>query len=83
MPSEEHEWLKQFKRFGLNERQLTALSYLHNSEDGLSNSDYRTLNNMSSVGDDRRANYELNRLVELDIVVTNGARRNRRYYLDV
>ncbi len=83
MSSEEHEWLKQFKRFGLNERQLTALSYLHNSEDGLSNSDYRTLNNMSSVGDDRRANYELNRLVELDIVVTNGARRNRRYYLDV
>jgi predicted HTH transcriptional regulator len=83
MSSEEHEWLRQFKKFGLNERQLTALNHLHSSGDGLSNSEYRALNNMNSVGDDRRANYELNRLVEIDIVATNGARRNRRYYLDV
>lgn len=83
MSREEHEWLKQFKIFGLNERQLTALNYLHTTEGGLSNSDYRKLNNMDSVGDDRRANYELNRLVQLSIVRTNGARRDRRYYLHV
>ncbi len=81
MSSEDHEWLKQFKKFSLNERQLTALTHLHNDKDGISNSEYRSLNNMNGIGDDRRANYELNRMAKLEIITHNGADRNRRYYL--
>lgn len=82
LSSEEHEWLVQFKKYNLNERQLTALSHIHNTDDGISNSEYRLLNNMNGTGDDRRANYELNRMVKLDIITHNGADRNRRYHLN-
>lgn len=81
MSSEDHDWLKQFKKFRLNERQLTALNYLHNDTSGLSNSEYRAINNMNSVGDDRRAHHELDRLVLLGVILPVGENRHRKYLL--
>ena len=81
MSSEDHRWLQQFKKFNLNERQLTILTHLKNNSGGISNSEYRLVNHMNSVGDDRRANYELSSMVELGIIIPSGARRNRRYFL--
>lgn len=78
---EDHEWLQQFKKHNLNEHQLTALSELRNSTNGINNAEYRECNHMTNVGDDRRANYELTRLVKLQIVDHDGANRGRRYHL--
>ncbi len=82
MSSEDHLWLRQFKKLKLNERQLTALTHLKNNDGGISNGEYRAINNMNSIGDDRRANYELTRLVKLNLLSHDGADRNRRYYLE-
>jgi ATP-dependent DNA helicase RecG len=78
---EDHEWLQQFREYNLNEHQLTILSELRNSTGGISNAEYREKNHMTNVGDDRRANYELTRLVNLKIIDHDGVNRGRRYYL--
>jgi ATP-dependent DNA helicase RecG len=79
---EDQEWLQQFRQHRLNDRQLTALTQLRSIGKGISNSEYRRLNHMKSIGDDRRANYELNRMYKLGLVRHDGADRNRRYYLN-
>ncbi len=79
--TEDQAWLRQFRSHRLNDRQLTALTHMKNSPTGLSNSGYRELNHMNSLGDDRRANYELNRLAKLGLIRHDGADRNRRYYI--
>lgn len=81
--SEDQEWLQSFRSFGLNDRQLTCLTHLKNTSTGITNSGYRELNHMNRLGDDRRANYELNRMVKLGIIKHNGADRNRKYNLNV
>lgn len=78
---EDHEWLQQFKKYNLNEHQLTVLSELRNSTIGVNNAEYREKNHMTNVGDDRRANYELTRLVKFKIIDHDGVNRGRRYYL--
>ena len=79
---QDHEWLQQFKQYNLNERQLTILTDLRNSTKGITNAEYRDKNHMANVGDDRRANYELMRLVNLEIIKHDGANRGRRYFLE-
>jgi ATP-dependent DNA helicase RecG len=75
----DQDWLKKFQKYSLNERQLKSLVHIKHSNTGISNGEYRDLNNMTAVGDDRRANSELVRMVSLDILQKIGANRNRRY----
>src|SRR5690606_22665536 len=75
----DQDWLKQFQKYSLNERQLKALVHINHSKVGISNGEYRELNNMTEVGDDRKANSELVRMVKLGILQKIGADRNRRY----
>lgn len=75
-------WLQQFKRFNLNERQLTGLTHLKNAAGGVSNVEYCAINNMNSIGDDRRARNDLSKLVKHGLVVTSGQNKNRRYYIN-
>lgn len=72
-------WLKQFQKYSLNERQLKALVHIKHSSTGISNGEYRDLNNMTEVGDDRKAKRELVRMVDLGLLKKAGARRNRKY----
>lgn len=72
-------WLQQFQVFSLNERQLKALVHSKHNISGINNSEYRDINNMAGVGDDRKANYELVSLVKLDIMVPVGKAKSRRY----
>ena len=74
-------WLIGFKDFKLNERQMNALAHAHNTPDGISNSEYRDINNMRNVRDDKKANIELRTLVSLGILETTGENRARRYVL--
>lgn len=79
---EDREWLKTFKEYSLKDRQMCCLIYLrHHKEDGINNSAYRELNGMKVVGDDKMANRELGKLVELGLVKPMGSGRYRRYYL--
>lgn len=75
-------WLQQFQAHGLNERQLKALVHSKHNTQGINNSEYRDLNNMNHVGDDRKANYELTRLVRLRLVRPVGQAKSRRYILN-
>jgi len=77
----DQDWLVKFQDFGLNERQLKALVHTRHSQTGIGNSEYRTINNMNGVGDDRRAKNDLIRLVKMEILKKTGAKRNRRYIL--
>lgn len=77
----DHRWLEQFRIFRLNERQLTALTHLKNSSDGINNGEYREINNMSGVGDDRRAKNDLTKLVKLNLIVPRGENRHRKYFI--
>ena len=52
---------------------------MKHSHAGISNAEYREVNNMTGVGDDRRAKNELARMVKLRIIAKVGAKRNRRY----
>src|SRR3989344_2885298 len=74
-------WLKRFKQFQLNEHQLTALTHLRNAGGGINNSEYRDINNMNSVGDDRRAAYDLMALKKKGLVIASGQNRHRRYFI--
>lgn len=75
----DQDWLRQFQKHGLNERQLKALVHLKHNPTGINNNEYRELNNMMDVGDDRKAKRELVRMVDVGLLQKVGARRNRRY----
>ena len=75
----DQDWLKQFQKYGLNERQLKALVHAKHNPSGISNTEYRQINNMNEVGDDRKANLDLVKLADLQILKKVGANRNRRY----
>ena len=77
----DQDWLKEFQDKGLNERQLRALVHMRHIPNGISNVEYREMNGMSGVGDDRRVRWELSRMVNLGILQKTGGRRNRRYQL--
>lgn len=77
----DQDWLKEFRDKGLNERQLRVLVHVRYNNTGINNSEYREINGMNDVGDDRRTRWELGRLVGLGILRKTGARRNRRYLL--
>ncbi|OGK38463.1 hypothetical protein A3F34_00180 [Candidatus Roizmanbacteria bacterium RIFCSPHIGHO2_12_FULL_44_10] len=74
-------WLKRFQAFALSEKQLKALVYIRSNLSGINNSEYRDINNMNDVGDDRRANIELNRLVKLNFIQKVNENKLRRYVL--
>lgn len=74
-------WLQQFSRYKLNERQLNALAHARNKPTGISNSEYRDINSMQNVRDDKKANKDLRRLVELELLRPVGEHKKRRYYI--
>lgn len=74
-------WLQKFKKFSLKENQLNALVHLRHNPDGISNSEYRNLNNMNNVRDDIRAKKELAKLVQLGLVKPMGENKYRKYKL--
>lgn len=79
---EDIDWLNQFRSYKLKDRQLNALVYMRNYRDaGISNSEYRSINSMATVGDDKMANRELNQLVSLGLAEKRGMARHTRYYL--
>lgn len=75
----DQDWLKQFQNHNFNERQLKSLVHIKHSTTGINNMEYRELNNMEEVGDDRRANSELVRMVQAGLLQKIGGNRNRRY----
>lgn len=75
------EWLRQFRAYRLNERQLAALAHVKNNSAGINNGEYRNINSMKNVRDDKKANKELRQLTEKGILVTYGDNRARRYTL--
>jgi ATP-dependent DNA helicase RecG len=78
---EDKRWLASFKAFNLSERQLNALAHVHNNETGISNSEYRDINSMNNVRDDKRANKELKIMVALGVLTILGENKARRYVL--
>lgn len=75
------EWLKQFNNIGLNERQINAIVHAKNNSSGINNSEYRDINNMQQVRDDKKANKELRDLVSREILEIDGENKARRYQL--
>jgi ATP-dependent DNA helicase RecG len=80
--SEDKTWLVKFAPFKLNERQQSALAHVRNNPAGITNSEYREINSMTNVRDDKKANKELRRLVELGLLSPLGANRARRYVIN-
>lgn len=74
-------WLRNFNHFKLNDRQLNGLAHVRNNESGISNGEYRDINSMNSVRDDKKANKELRHLTSLGILRTEGENKARRYIL--
>ena len=79
--AEDKVWLGSFRNFRLKDRQLNALVYMRNNINGISNGEYRGINNMDSVGDDKMANRELRKLVELGLASTSGKARFTKYVI--
>lgn len=75
-------WLESLKSFNFNEKQLKAIAYLKSNPLGISNSDYRIINNMNSVRDDIRAKKELAKIVKSGVFLTIGEKRYRKYLLN-
>ena len=75
-------WLHQFANLKLNERQLNALVHVRNNPYGISNGEYRDINSMNNVRDDKKANKELRQLVERGILMISGENKARRYMLE-
>ncbi|MDO8551261.1 MAG: ATP-binding protein [bacterium] len=75
-------WLQQFQNQKLNEHQLNALVHVKHNYSGISNSEYRNLNNMTNVRDDIRAKKELTKLTKLELFNKVGEKRYRRYILN-
>lgn len=74
-------WLQKFKDYNLNERQLNALVHAKHNPSGITNSEYRNINNMTNVRDDIRAKKELAKLTKLGLFQKMGEKRYRRYTL--
>ena len=81
LSSDDTTWLKQFDAHTLSESQKNCLIHLRHNSNGISNSEYCDLNNMTRKRDDKRANHELTTMVALGILRAEGNTRNRRYYL--
>lgn len=83
IPRIDRDWLYQFSKQPLNERQRTALLKLKNAntENGMNNKEYRYFNGMNRIGDDQAANRDLRKLVALGIVYKLGNNRASRYYI--
>ncbi len=75
-------WLQQFQDQKLSEHQLNALVHVKHNPSGISNSEYRNLNNMTNVRDDIRAKKELAKLTKLGLFNKVGENRYRRYILN-
>jgi ATP-dependent DNA helicase RecG len=75
-------WLQQFQGLKLNEHQFNALVHVRHNPNGISNSEYRNLNNMTNVRDDIRAKKELAKLTKLGLFNKVGENRYRRYKLN-
>ncbi|MBS1249054.1 MAG: hypothetical protein MAG431_00627 [Chloroflexi bacterium] len=69
-------WLNQFAGYPLSDAQRMALAYLRVNA-RMANSDYRRLNNTSTV----EATRELRELVDLDLIAMHGTRRWAYYTL--
>lgn len=80
--TDDQTWLRQFKKYRLNERQLKALVHLRHTHEAITNSDYRDLNNMNNVRDDIRAKKDLARLADLGLLKRVGENRYRTYELN-
>jgi ATP-dependent DNA helicase RecG len=74
-------WLRNFDQFKLNDRQLNALAHVRNNESSISNGEYRDINSMDSVRDDKKANKELKHLVSLEVLQIEGENKAQRYTL--
>lgn len=81
IPDVDQLWLQQFQGLKLNERQLSALVHVKHNENGINNAEYRSINNMTKVGDDIRAKKDLAKLTRLGLFNTVGEKRYRRYIL--
>ena len=75
-------WLQQFQDQKLNQHQLKALVHVKHNPSGISNSEYRSLNNMTNVRDDIRAKKELVKLTKFGLFNKVGENRYRRYILN-
>jgi len=65
----------------INRRQKNAIVYAKKHPEGINNGEYRKINEMQLVRDDKKANKELNELVRLGIFRMVGIGRWRRYLL--
>ncbi len=81
--TDDQTWLQQFQKYKLNERQLKALVHLKHTTGGVTNSEYRALNNMNNVRDDIRAKKDLAKLTSLGLLKKVGENRYRTYELTV
>ncbi len=61
-------WMNQFSGYKLNERQRAGLTALKRSKEGMSNSEYRQVNGMNRMGDDKSSTYNT-----MSTVVNGGA----------
>jgi len=80
--NEDQIWLQQFKILRLKDTQLKSLVHMRHSNDGISNSEYREINNMNGVGDDIRAKKDLKKLLNLELVRKIGENKYTRYSLE-
>lgn len=74
-------WLDSYGNLRINERQVVAMVKLRNDGGEISNADYREMNSMYSVNDDKKANRDLNDLVRKGVLGRKGDRRSTKYYL--
>lgn len=79
----DNQWLSTLNSYNLNERQRKALVFLKHHTEGITNSQYRSINNMNNVGDDRKASWELKRLTDFDLVVKIGTRKQTKYRMNI
>lgn len=79
--NDDQKWLNQFAKYKLNKRQLNALAHVRNTPQGINNAEYRDINGMNKVADDKRANRDLKALVEHGLLLKGGKNITTRYYL--
>lgn len=79
---EDKVWLDKYTKHKLNSRQKNALIYIKNNSNGISNREYREINSINQVRDDKKANKELKQLVDLGVVRQVGENRARRYIIN-
>lgn len=78
----ERQWLNQFINTKLNERQRTALLHMKNENISINNKLYRSMNGMNRIGDDKTANKELRKLVDLGILDKHGDYKLTTYVIN-